>query len=199
MIAVPIEISARHIHLAKKDVEFLFGKGYKLKRMKGLSQRGEFAARETLTLENKGRKIEGVRVLGPVRKQTQVELAGTDAYRLGIKPPVRLSGDLRGAAKVSLIGPKGRLELISAAIIAKRHIHASGAQAKHYGLSDGQEVAVKIAGDRAVLLEKVAVRVKAGYAWNLHLDTDEANAAGIGRESVGELIKPDWWRKLLWR
>lgn len=188
MIKVPIEVSARHLHLSQADLNKLFGAGYKLKVLKPLSQSGEFAAKETVRLAGAKGEIKVVRIVGPVRAQTQVEITLSDAQILGIKPPLRLSGNLKGAAKIKLIGPAGQITA-PAAIVALRHIHINPTQAKKLKLSDGQKIKIKINGARGLILDNVSVRVKANFKLALHLDTDEANAAGLrGKKNYGQII-----------
>jgi len=208
MIEIPIEISSRHIHLSQRHVEKLFGAGYKLKPLRKLSQKGEFASTEVLTLKNGAREIAGVRVLGPARPQTQVEISQTDAYKLDIQPPLRLSGDIKGSAGLTLVGPKGKVALREGVIVAIRHIHANPAQARLYGLKNGQKVSVRVpsggerasgrAGEQAVArgltFDNVIVRVAPNYNWRLQLDTDEGNAAGAKNGTRAEVVKPSWWR-----
>lgn len=202
-IEIKIEVSARHIHLSKKHLEKLFGAGYKLRVARKLSQKGEFAAEEVLTLKNGAWEIGGVRVLGPVRDVTQVELAMTDARRLGIEPPMRVSGDIKGSAGITLVGPAGKVVLRQGVILAARHIHANLAQARQYGVRDGQKVSVRVRGERGLIFENVIVRVAPNYDWRFQVDTDEGNAAGAaagqgsarGQGAMGEVIKPSWWRR----
>ena len=186
---IKIEISSRHVHASRKDIDSLFGKGYKLKILKKLSQPGEFAAKETVTLINKDKKIEHVRVLGPERRVTQVELAKTDAIHLGVNAPLRESGNLSGSAGIMIKGPKGKIKLSKGVIIAKRHLHASEIDAKKLGIKNGQLVGVKISGKREAILNKIVVRVSSKYKLAVHLDTDESNAAGVEKETYGEILK----------
>ncbi|MBU4332755.1 phosphate propanoyltransferase [Patescibacteria group bacterium] len=188
MSKILIEVSARHVHLSQEHLEKLFGRGYELKPLKELSQKGQFAAEENLTLQTKQAEIEKVRILGPVREQTQVELSATDAYILRIKPPLRLSGDIKDSPGIKIIGPKGEVSLEQGVILAKRHIHADHSDAKKFSVSDGQEVSVKVAGRREVTFHKVVVRVHDEYVWRMHVDTDEGNAAGVVRTMRGEVI-----------
>ncbi|MCB9802694.1 phosphate propanoyltransferase [Candidatus Nomurabacteria bacterium] len=178
MPKVIAEISARHIHLSEKDLFFLFGKAYLLKKQNSLSQPGEFAAKETLTVKAKKNSFPKVRIIGPIRKETQVELSVSDCIFLGVKPVLNLSGDLKNSSAITLIGPKGILKLKKGTIVAKRHLHLSKKDAQKWALKNKQKVKVKISGSRAMLLEEVIVRV-GDFQTRLHLDTDEANAAGI--------------------
>lgn len=186
---IKIETSSRHVHLSREHCNRLFGKGYELTPMKDLSQPTEFAAGETLTLENGKEAIEGVRIIGPLRKQTQVEISRTDAYELGIDPPLRSSGNIKGSARVTLVGPKGKLKIREGTIIAKRHIHASVQEADKLGLKNNQVVDVEIDGARSLIFKNVKVRVGEKYSLSMHIDTDEANAAGIDGVGKGEILK----------
>lgn len=176
---VPIGVSARHIHLTQEHVEVLFGKGYQLTKKKDLMG-GQFASNECVTIVGlKLRAIENVRVLGPVRKQSQVEISATDAIKLGIKAPVRESGNLAGSAPIAVVGPKGVLYLEEGCIIAKRHIHMSPADAAAAGVHDGDIVSVKADNERGTIFNEVLIRVNDSYTLEMHIDTDEANAAKI--------------------
>ena len=176
---VPIGVSARHIHLTQEHVEVLFGKGYQLTKKKDLMG-GQFASNECVTIVGlKLRAIENVRVLGPVRKQSQVEISATDAIKLGIKAPVRESGNLTGSAPIAVVGPKGVLYLEEGCIIAKRHIHMARADAAAAGVHDGDIVSVKADNERGTIFNEVLIRVNDSYTLEMHIDTDEANAAKI--------------------
>jgi propanediol utilization protein len=175
-INVSVEVSARHIHLSQKDLEKLFGKKYKLNKLRDLSQKGEFAAKETVAIGS----FDKVRVLGPVRKETQVELAQTDAIKLGIEAPIVLSGNLsKVKPNLEVRGPKGKI--MAKAIVAKRHLHSSPADAKKLGIKNGQNVAVQIVGERGLIFDNIVVRVAPKMVLSCHIDTDEANAAGLGK------------------
>lgn len=188
MIKIPVEVSARHVHLCQKDLETLFGAGYELKKIKQLSQPSDFACEETVNIKNGANIIEGVRVVGPVRENTQVEISKTDAFELGINPPVRLSGDLANSAGITLVGPAGSASLEKGLIIAKRHIHCATSEAKKFKLKNGAEVSVEIKGERSVIFEKVIVRVRDDYKLCMHIDTDEGNSAGINKIGEGKII-----------
>ena len=176
---VKVGVSARHIHLSREDMDILFGKGSELTPMKDLMG-GQFAAKETVTIIGlKLRAIENVRILGPLRKQTQVEVSATDCIRLGVKAPVRLSGDLKGSAPITIIGPKGAVTVQEGCIVALRHIHMSPADAAAYGVKDKQVVRVQMGGERGGYLDNVPVRVDPSFTTEMHIDTDEANALGI--------------------
>lgn len=186
---VPIEISARHIHLCQADLEKLFGKGHELKLIKDLSQEGEFASRETVTLVGPKRKMENLRVVGPIRSVTQVELSYTDCFYLGIEAPLRISGDVAGSASAKLIGPAGEVDLKEGVIIAKRHLHLNEKESKKLNLKNSDSVRVKVGGERGLIFDNVVVRIKPNFHISVHIDTDEANASGCGKVcSFGELI-----------
>ncbi len=186
-LTIPLGVSNRHFHLAQSDLERLFGSGYQLTKLKDISQKGQFAAKETLTVIGPKGKIENLRIVGPTRGQTQLEISRSDAITLGIDPPVRYSGDLKGSAGVRLIGPKGELELKEGVIIPQRHVHMSPEDAKRFEARDRERVIVAplpkmlAAGseDRAVIFDNVLIRVDKNFVLDFHLDTDEANAAGL--------------------
>lgn len=187
---VPIGVSNRHIHLTQEHVDILFGPGYQLTPLKDLSQPGQFACKETLTLLGPSmRAIEGVRVLGPLRKQSQVEISVTDSYILKVKPPVRESGKLSGSAPVTIVGPKGIVTLKEGCIIANRHIHMSPADGEHFGVKDGDYVNVDVVGTKHTVWFDVQIRVSDKFRLEMHVDTDDANAAGIGNGSRVTVIK----------
>jgi len=188
-IKVKVEISARHIHLNQTDLEKLFGAGYNLKKLKDLSQEGEFAAEETVTLVGPKRKLENLRVVGPVRSATQVELSYTDAFSLGLDAPLRISGDVVGSAGAKIIGPAGEVDLAEGIIIAKRHLHINQKEADELGIKNDDLVKVKATGERGLVFENVVVRVKPNFHTSIHIDTDEANTSGCGKVcGFGELI-----------
>lgn len=187
-IYVPIEVSGRHLHLSAKDMRALFGARVQLQPYKDISQPGQYAAHETVVLHTKKSEIRDVRVVGPLRKATQVEISRTDALRLSIDPPVRKSGDLAGSTGITLIGPKGKLVCAEGVIIAKRHIHCDPEHAERYLLQDGQIVDVRIRGVRDLTLHGVVVRVDPRFAWRMHLDTDEADAAWLRGGDLGEVV-----------
>jgi len=186
---VPVEVSARHVHLTPEAVENLFGKGYQLTKKRDLSQPGEFLTGERVKVVTRKGTIDNVAVLGPVRKAVQVELSMTDARSLGIKAPVRLSGDLRGAADVLLLGPAGMVDAKGSAIVAMAHVHMTPADARAYGVKDGETVAVRLETVRPVTVEGVQVRVKDNFSLAVHIDFDEANAAVADGDTRGYLIK----------
>lgn len=176
---VPVGISNRHLHLTQEHIEILFGAGHQLTRTKDLSQPGQFATEETVTLVGPKGSMPGVRVLGPARKATQIELAATDTFKLGVKPPVRDSGELAGTPGLELVGPAGKVQLTEGTIIAARHIHMTPEDAQKYNLKDGDHVKVSVSGPRAGVFERVLIRVSPNYALDMHVDTDEGNAFGL--------------------
>ena len=177
---VPVGVSNRHIHLTKADLAVLFGEGYELTPLKDLSQPGQFACKETLTLVGPSlRPIENVRVLGPLRGKSQVEISATDSYVLKVKPPVRESGNVVGSAGVTIVGPKGVVQLKEGCIIANRHIHMSPSDAASFRVKDGDTVTVDVEGKRRTRWYDVQVRVSPDFRLEMHVDTDDANAAGI--------------------
>jgi len=179
-IFIPVGISNRHLHLDEKTLFKLFGEGYQLTVRNPLSQPGQFAANETVTVIGpKLRALQNVRILGPIRKQTQVEISKTDGIQIGIVPPVVASGNLEGTPGAILIGPKGAVNLPFGLIRANRHIHMSNDDAKKYGIKDGQIVKVKTSGEKLTLFEKCQVRVDENFVTELHLDTDDGNAADL--------------------
>lgn len=187
---IPIGISNRHIHLTREHVEILFGKGYQLTKIKDLSQPGQFACKEQLTIIGPSmRAIEGVRVLGPERKASQVEISRTDSYVLKLKPPVRESGDIAGSAPITIIGPKGIVTLKEGCIIANRHIHMSTDEANAFGVRDGEYVDVELCGERRSLFYDVQIRAHKDFRLEMHIDTDDANAAGVTNGFRAKLLK----------
>jgi len=180
------EISARHVHLSKEDSAKLFGKNYKFSILKKLSQPEQFATKETLTLLNKNNLIHNIRIIMPERKQTQIEISKTDAIKLKTNPPVNLSGNLLNAPKIILQSKKARIK--AKVIIAKRHIHISKKNAKKLKLKNAQSVKVKIKGKRALIFDNVKIRIAENCKSRFHIDTDEANSAGIFKKVYGEII-----------
>ena len=186
---VPVGVSNRHIHLSQKDVETLFGEGHQLTRKKELMG-GQFAAEESCTIVGlKLRAIENVRVLGPARTVTQVELSGTDARKLGITVPVRDSGDIKGSAPIAVVGPKGAIYCAEGCIVAARHIHMSPADASRAGVTDGEYVSVRVENDRGTTFNQVKIRVDESFTLEMHIDTDEANACGIKSGDKVTIVK----------
>jgi putative phosphotransacetylase len=187
-VKVIVEVSSRHVHLTLADLKTLFGPKAPLTSKHPVSQSGQFAANETVTVIGPAGRISPVRIVGPVRGQTQVELSLTDAYHLGIVAPVGVSGDLQAAVPVELQGPEGTLELPHGAIVAQRHLHASEEDARVFGIRDGDRVWAHVGNVRAMTLEEVVVRVDPSFVWRLHLDTDEANAAGVKTGDEAEVF-----------
>ena len=186
---VPAAISNRHVHLSRLEVDILFGNGYELKPDRPLVQPGIFAAKETVTLIGPKGRMEGVRILGPLREAAQVEISVTDSYQLGVGQVLRMSGDVAGSQSIVLETRQGRMELTEGVIIAVRHLHMSADQAKAFGLSDGQTVSLKSDGERSVTLNEVAVRTGSAHDLEVHLDTDEANAAMIKNGDLLEIVE----------
>lgn len=176
---VPVGISNRHIHLSQADLDQLFGAGYQLTPMKELSQPGQFACKETVTICGPKGAIEKVRVLGPVRKETQIEIVAGDCFKLGVKAPAKLSGDLAGTPGITVVGPKGSVQTAQGLIVAQRHIHMAPADAQAYGVQDGQVVKIRVGGLRGGIYDNVAIRVTTSSKLECHLDTEEANAMGV--------------------
>lgn len=186
---VPVGVSNRHIHLSQKDVETLFGPGHQLTKKKELMG-GQYACEECCTIVGlKLRAIENVRVLGPARKATQVEISYTDARKLGINVPVRESGDTAGSAPIAIVGPKGAVYCKEGCIVAARHIHMSPADAARAGVNDGDYVSVKMDNERGTTFDQVKIRVDESFTLEMHIDTDEANASDIKSGDKVTLVK----------
>ncbi len=188
-IKVPVGVSNRHVHLSQKDLETLFGPGYQLTVKKELSQPGQFAAEETVNLIGPKRSIPNVRILGPVRSQTQVEISLTDSFTLGIDAPIRDSGNLKDTPGIIIEGPKGRIEVNEGVIIAQRHLHLSTEEGEELGLKDQDIIQAKVEGSRGLIFDQILVRVGPNYKKDLHLDIDEANAAGLKTGDLVTIIK----------
>ncbi len=188
---IPIGISARHMHITQEHLELLFGPGARLTKLKDLPQPGEFAANETVTIVGPNRRVfEKVRILGDIRKFSQLELSYTDGIYLGMKLPHRLSGNTKGSAPITVVGPKGALMLPEGAIRAMRHIHMSPQHAARFGVKHGDMVNIRTSGEMAVTFAQVMIRVAENLNLYMHIDTDEANAAGMTSEnSFGYLVK----------
>ncbi len=185
---VPVEISARHIHLTQENVEKLFGKGYKISPLKELSQPGQYASKEVVDIVGPKGEIKNVRVIGPCRLFSQVEVSITDGRKLGDIPPVRVSGDIIGTPGILVKGPKGEIKLDKGLICAMRHIHISPDEAKQFGLEAKQRVSVEITGSRALIFKDVIVRIHPKFSLSFQMDTDEGNAADVGLGDYGKLI-----------
>lgn len=179
MKRVPVGVSARHIHLSQEHIEILFGSGYQLKEMKPLSQPGQFAAEETVAVVGPKGKFDKVRILGPARSRSQLEISRTDSFSLGIPAPVRESGNTDGTPGIKIVGPQGEVDLEDGVIVAARHIHFHTDDAVKWGIADKQKLSVRVEGERAVVFENVIARVSDTFALDMHIDTDEANAAGV--------------------
>lgn len=188
-LSIPMAVSARHCHLSKCDLEALFGEGYELTKKADLSQPGQFAANETITIVGPRGSLEKVRILGPARNMTQVEVSQTDSVKLGLKAPLRESGDIKGSAPITMVGPKGSLYKKEGLIIAQAHIHMTPEDADHFTVENGEYVRVEVDGERPVTLGKVLIRVSPRYKLEMHVDTDEANAGFITGKTMGRLIK----------
>ncbi len=187
---IPVGISNRHIHLSQEHVEILFGKGYTLTPFKDLSQPGQYACKETLTIVGPSlRPIEKVRVLGPVRSASQVEISRTDSYMLKVVPPVRESGKISGSAPITIIGPKGIVTLQEGCIIANRHIHMSLEDGAAFGVKDNDYVDIDAFGERKTRFFDVQVRVHKDFRLEMHLDTDDANAAGLKNGAKVSIVR----------
>lgn len=185
---VPVGVSARHIHLTQEHVETLFGAGYHLTKKKELMG-GQYACNEQVTIVGlKLRAIENVRVLGPVRKATQVEISSTDAIKLGIKAPIRESGNIAGSAPIAVVGPRGVIYLEEGCIIAQRHIHMSPEDARAAGVHDGEVVSVQADNERGTIFNHVKIRVQESFTLEMHIDTDEANASKIATGDTVRII-----------
>ncbi|WP_430060515.1 phosphate propanoyltransferase [Neobacillus sp. NRS-1170] len=186
---IPMAVSARHCHLSQTDLETLFGKGYELTKKADLSQPGQFAANETVVIVGPRGSIEKVRILGPARSLTQVEVSRTDAVKLGVNPPVRESGNIAGSAPITLVGPKGSIFKNEGLIIAQAHIHMHPEDAAYFAVENGEYVRIRTEGERPVSFEKVLIRVSPRYRLEMHIDTDEANAGFITSGQAGFLVK----------
>lgn len=185
---INVGISNRHVHLSLMETEILFGKDYKMTYIKSLSQKGQFAAKETVTLIGLKGSIENVRILGPERKETQVEISRTDVYKLGVNAPVRDSGDLENTPGIVIMGPKGMVSLKRGVICAKRHIHMSPEDAEAFMLNDKDEVMVRAKSERGLIFENVLIRVHESFVLEYHIDTDEANASGLRNNDKVEIV-----------
>lgn len=186
---VPVGVSNRHVHLAQADIETLFGVGYELVAKSELSQPGQFAAEETVTVKGPKSALSKVRILGPARKQTQVELLKGDCIKLGIEPCLRESGDLAASPGVTLTGPRGSVALSEGAIVAQRHIHMTPQDARHFNVSDGDIVCIKLVGSRGGVYDQVLIRVSPNYALDCHVDIEEANGMCIGQNTHAHIVK----------
>ena len=186
---IMVEMSARHVHVTEKDLEKLFGKGAVLTPKRDLSQPGQYLCEERVDLIGPKKTIPNVSILGPTRPETQVEISLTDARTLGVTAPIRMSGDIKGSGSVTIKGPAGEIVLEEGVIAAKRHVHMTPDDAEKMGLQDGQVVSVKIESERGLVFNETVIRVSKKFATAMHIDTDESNAAGCGREVYGEIVK----------
>lgn len=184
-----IALSNRHVHLSQKDLDVLFGAGYELTRTKDLSQPGQFACEEKVDVVGPKSTIKGVRILGPVRGDTQLEISVTDAFKLGVNPEVRNSGDIDNTPGAKLVGPKGQVEIDKGLIVAARHIHMHTSDGEKFGVEDNDLVKIRVGGPRGLIFDNVLVRVADSYALEMHVDIEEGNAAGVKNGDLVELIK----------
>ena len=189
MSKVIVETSARHVHLSEEHIAILFGAGHELTFKKDLSQPGQFACEERVSIVGPKNTIKNVIVLGPARKASQVEVSLTDARTLGVSAPVRESGDVANSGPCKLVGPCGEVELTEGVIVAKRHIHFTPAEAEAAGVSDKEIVKVKVTSERTTIFDDVVVRVNPAFSAAMHIDTDESNAACAFGVCYGEIIK----------
>ena len=188
--SIVVNLSNRHVHLSREDLEVLFGNGYALTRTKDLVQPGQFACSEHVTIEGPGGSLHDVRILGPERGETQCEILASDTFTIGVVGcPVRESGHLEGSFPFTIVGPAATLRKSRGLIIAQRHIHFDLESAYRYGVEDGEIVHLRVSGERGAVLENVVCRVHQSYALECHLDFDEGNALGIRNHAYGELIK----------
>ena len=186
---INIGISNRHVHLKQSDVDILFGENYQLTKLKDLTQQGQYACVEKVTIKTEKSEISNVRVLGPVRNYTQVEISKTDSFKLGINPPVRDSGDLNNSSSITIVGPKGSVSIDEGCIIATRHIHATKEDVKMLGIEGLDKVSVRIPGEKGGVLDNVHIKVDPSYSLELHLDTDDGNGFLIGKDPKAIIIK----------
>lgn len=186
---IPVGVSNRHIHLSQADLDTLFGPGYQLTPIKDLSQPGQFACKETVTICGPKGAIEKLRVLGPVRSKSQVEILTGDGFKLGVKAPARLSGELTGTPGITVVGPKGSVQLSEGLIVAQRHIHMTPADADVFGVSDGQAVQIEVTGSRGGIFGNVVIRVTDTSALECHIDAEEANAMDINSLTKIKIVK----------
>lgn len=185
---IPIEASGRHAHLSHKDVERLFGKNYRLTPKDYLSQPGEFLCQEKIKLVTGKSEIENVSIIGPTRDQSQIEISITDARKLGLKPVIRLSGDLEGAENIFIVANNNMIESNKSVIVAKNHIHMKTSDAKHYQVKNGQRVDINVNSERPIVFKDVIIRVSDNYKLAMHIDYDEANACNLTSHTYGEIL-----------
>lgn len=188
---IPIAVSARHAHLSQATIERLFGERYVLTRRSALSQTGQYSAREMVTLIGPHGRLDHVRLMGPPRERDQIEISRSDEFVLGLDAPLRISGDLKGTPGIFVQGPRGRIALAAGVITAQRHIHMSPQDARRLGVRDGDMVSAKVGrAGRSLRFDEIAVRVAPDFRLELHLDTDEANAAGVISGDLAQLVEP---------
>ncbi len=184
---IKIGVSARHVHLTKGDLEYLFGKNYELTPLKILTQKDTYS-KETISIKTNKGQFDNVRIIGPVRDYTQIEISKTDSYFLGLNPPVRASGNIKGSESITLVNGDRELYKEEGCIIADRHIHLNYDEAKKYGLVNGQKVKVKISGEKGGILDNVSIKINDRYTMELHIDLDDANAHLVNNQDEGEII-----------
>ncbi|ADM69803.1 phosphate propanoyltransferase [Paenibacillus sp. SEL3] len=185
---VPVGVSARHIHLTQEHIEILFGAGYQLTEFKPLSQPGQFAANETVAVIGSKGQFDKVRILGPARPASQLEISRTDSFAIGVKAPVRESGSIDGTPGITVKGPAGEVELQEGVIVAARHIHFHTSDAAKWDIKDKQLLKVRVGGERGLVFENVLARVSDSFALDMHIDTDEANGAGVKNGDNAEIV-----------
>jgi putative phosphotransacetylase len=185
---IKIEVSNRHIHLSQEHINILFGKDYELNKYKELSQTGHFAAKEKIALVHKDKRINNIRILGPPRKESQVEISRTDSFYLKLNVPLRHSGDLDESPGVLILGPKGKIKLKKGVIIAQRHIHISPEESKKLNLKNNQKVNLKVSGEKEIIFNNVIIRVNNDFNSAFHIDFDEANACFFQEGMCAEII-----------
>lgn len=185
---LPIALSNKHVHLSQEDINVLFGQGYELKKLKDLAQPGQYACEEKIDVVGPKGTLKGVRVLGPARPSSQVEISLADGFVLGVKAPIRDSGDIEGTPGAKLVGPSGEVEMKDGIIVAARHIHMHTSDAEKFGVKDKQRVKVRTFGERALVFENVLVRAHESFALEMHVDIEEGNGAGVKNGEMVELI-----------
>ncbi|TFB08566.1 phosphate propanoyltransferase [Candidatus Atribacteria bacterium MT.SAG.1] len=189
LFSIPVEVSNHHVHLTRDSLDILYGKDYELTKLRDLSQLGEFASNERVSIVGANMKvIEKVRILGPLREYTQAELSITDGYFLGLDLSTRISGNIKGSPPIIFIGPKGVLTLLEGAIRAARHIHMTPKDAEYYQVKNGDRVKVEVSGDHGVIYKDVVIRVSEKSKLAFHLDTDEANAANVKGTGLARIL-----------
>lgn len=188
-VQIPVGISCRHVHLSQEDLNTLFGYGYELTKIKDLSQPGQTACRETVTIVGPRGAIEKVRILGPVRSRTQVEILAGDSFKLGISGLLRMSGDLSGTPGITIVGPKGSVRTREGLIVAQRHIHMLPREAERFGVRDNEVVSIRFDGPRGGTLSNVIIRANDASALECHVDSEEANACGLTADSKVTIVK----------